>query len=400
MKLMFSAINCTLDSSNGAAISIRTFLKFLSRYGVECRSFSASVYDRPEPGSAIDNLIATGALPVEEPGLPQTLWLQVDEGVYHYILHSRAMTQHDMTVADEQVLFNRALALLDAYQPDVLLLYGNRRYERSLLKKARERGIATVFYLVNPEYRDIKTFEHVDMVFTDSQATKALFDTRFGFDCKVIGKFIEKPAPPPAAPSPQYVTFINPSAEKGVTLFLRIVELAAQILPEAQFLVVENRSTLAAAQERTGLFYIAHGNVKRLGLQREMGAVYSATRVLLVPSLWHDSGPRVAVEAQAFGIPSVVSDRGGLPELVGEAGVVIAPPEPLVEDYWLVPPLTQAIPWVEAIRILLSDDETYDHYRLAAFEKWSQHDPAKRLPGIVADLETLVASKSAKFIHG
>ncbi|MBL8592664.1 MAG: hypothetical protein JNK01_08255, partial [Devosia sp.] len=78
MKLLFSAINCTLDTSNGAAISIKTFLQFLSRYGVECRSFSANVYDRPGPGNALENLMSTGAKPVQEPGLPQTLWLGVD----------------------------------------------------------------------------------------------------------------------------------------------------------------------------------------------------------------------------------------------------------------------------------------------------------------------------------
>lgn len=395
MKLLFSAINCTLDSSNGAAISIRTFLRFLSRHGVECRSFSASVYDRPGPGSALENLAATGAKPVEEPGMPQTLWLGLDENVQHYIEFFNSKVQREFSIADEQRLFNRVLRMLDTYQPDVLLLYGSRRYERSLLKKARERGIATVFYLVNPGYKKIEDFQHADMIFTDTEATRDLFKERFGFTCRVIGKFIEKPVVPASAPSPQYVTFINPSPEKGVTLFLRIAELAAQTLPEARFLVVESRGKLEVAEERTGLNLGRYGNVTRVGLQRDMGTVYGATKVLLVPSLWHDSGPRVSVEALSMGIPAVVSNRGGLPELVGDAGIVIDPPARLVDQYWLLPPITEAIPWVEVLRSLLTDTAMYNRYRQASFAQWERHNPDLRIPGIVDEMQQLIEKAQA-----
>ncbi|MDB5541564.1 MAG: hypothetical protein JWQ89_3291 [Devosia sp.] len=391
MRLLFSAINCTLDTSNGAAISIRTFLRFLSRFGVECRSFSASIYDRPETEDPVQNITATGALPVQEPGLPQTLWLAVDEDVHHYVELFPSKVQRQFSQADEQTLYNRVLRMLDTYKPDVLMLYGARRYERSLLKKAQERGIATVFYLVHPGYKKIEDFQHADLIFTDTEATRQLFADRFGFDCRVIGKFIEKPVSPPNAPPPQFVTFINPSPEKGVTLFMRIVELAAQSLPQAKFLVVESRGKLETAERRTGLDLSRYGSVKRIGLQRDMGLVFAATKILLVPSLWHDSGPRVTVEALSHGIPSVVSNRGGIAELVGDAGIVIDPPPPLVEQHWLVPPIVEAIPWVESLRQLLGDRMVYEQYHQASLARWREHDPDLRLPAIVAELEQLVA---------
>ena len=397
MKLLFSAINSTLDTSNGAAISIRTFLRFLSRYGVECRSLSASIYDRPGPGDAHQNMKSTGALPVMEPGLPQTLWMAVDDGVQHHVeFLSDHMTQQEFTAEEEQRLYNRALRVLDTYQPDVLLLYGSRRYERSLLRKARERGIATVFYLVHPGYKKLEAFTHVDHIFTDTEATRQLFAERFGFNCQVIGKFIEKPTVPANASQQQYITFINPSPEKGVTLFLRIVQLAAQTVPEAKFLVVESRSRLAEAERRTGINLSRYPNLTRVGLQKDMGAVYAATKVLLALSLWHDSGPRVSVEALSMGIPAVVNNPGGLPELVGDAGIVIDPPPPLVKDHWLVPPLTDAIPWVDVLRSLLTDDILYEQYRQASLRRWQEHDPALRLPGIVEKLETLVREVKAR----
>jgi glycosyltransferase involved in cell wall biosynthesis len=49
--------------------------------------------------------------------------------------------------------------------------------------------------------------------------------------------------------------------------------------------------------------------------------------VLVVPSLWHEPLGRVVLEAYAWGRPVIVSNRGGLPEIVreGETGFVFDP---------------------------------------------------------------------------
>ena len=40
--------------------------------------------------------------------------------------------------------------------------------------------------------------------------------------------------------------------------------------------------------------------------------------VLVVPSVWHDTSPRVISEAYAHGVPVIGSRRGGIPELIEE----------------------------------------------------------------------------------
>jgi glycosyltransferase involved in cell wall biosynthesis len=47
--------------------------------------------------------------------------------------------------------------------------------------------------------------------------------------------------------------------------------------------------------------------------------------VLVVPSLWYENQPLVVLQARALALPLMVSDRGGLPELVedGSFGRVI-----------------------------------------------------------------------------
>ena len=47
------------------------------------------------------------------------------------------------------------------------------------------------------------------------------------------------------------------------------------------------------------------------------------SRILLVPSIWMEAFGRVVVEAQLNGIPVIASDKGNLPNTVGEGGLII-----------------------------------------------------------------------------
>ena len=63
-----------------------------------------------------------------------------------------------------------------------------------------------------------------------------------------------------------------------------------------------------------------------------LGPRYRSFDVVVVPSLpwpgWREQFCRVAVEAMAAGVPVVVSDTGALPEVVGDAGVLVPPGDP------------------------------------------------------------------------
>jgi hypothetical protein len=90
------------------------------------------------------------------------------------------------------MIFRYALTYFDLKRPDVFITYGSGLLERSLLREARDRGIATFFYLAHPGYKDRDVFKDVDQVFTDTEATRALYDERFKFGAYAIGKFIRQ----------------------------------------------------------------------------------------------------------------------------------------------------------------------------------------------------------------
>lgn len=72
--------------------------------------------------------------------------------------------------------------------------------------------------------------------------------------------------------------------------------------------------------------------------EEELVALYNRARILVLPSLYEGFG-LPPLEAMACGTPVIVSDRGSLPEVVGDAGVIIDPEDTealatAISDLW------------------------------------------------------------------
>jgi glycosyltransferase involved in cell wall biosynthesis len=155
----------------------------------------------------------------------------------------------------------------------------------------------------------------------------------------------------PAVPAADYlvdpdpagcITLINPVPEKGFDLFLELVPR----FPGQRFLVVEcwplGAEGLAEVERRLAPF----PNLELMRRTGEMRDVYRRTRLLLVPSQLDEAAGRVVVEAQVSGIPVVASERGGLPEMLGQGGRLVAG--------WADPDA-----WEREVRSVLADFAVY-----------------------------------------
>ena len=129
----------------------------------------------------------------------------------------------------------------------------------------------------------------------------------------------------------RYLTMIRPSPGKGQAVFERLV----QLLPDREFLVVGG-----------GEPDVALGHAAHLPAAPNMGEVYRATRILLQPAANPEAFGRTVAEAAAFGVPSVVSNQGGLPEALGPGGIA-------VDDF------ENAEAWVAAIEAVERDVDAY-----------------------------------------
>jgi len=140
---------------------------------------------------------------------------------------------------------------------------------------------------------------------------------------------IESAGGTPSAPYVLFVSSLSPRKNLG-SLKAAMNNLARRGLPHSLVIVgspsPDRRDWKEMAREASRDLPDAPGRVVFLGTLSdvELAAVTAGAAVLCLPSFMEGFG-LTALEAMACGVPVVVSNRGSLPEVVGDAGVVTDP---------------------------------------------------------------------------
>ncbi len=106
-------------------------------------------------------------------------------------------------------------------------------------------------------------------------------------------------------------------AIKGIVPLL----LAARYVKEIEVWITGDLNDVAGQDEIRGFLRLSEdeqlrGRVKFIGFRRDIYSVMLAADIVCVPSICEEGFGLVAAEAMALGMPVIVSDRGGLPEIV------------------------------------------------------------------------------------
>jgi glycosyltransferase involved in cell wall biosynthesis len=232
-------------------------------------------------------------------------------------------------------------------------------------KALQAQNVPLVVYLRNVEFDelagDLREL-HSALFIANSQFTARAYKERFGIESMVIPPTID--ASLYATPTTkEYVTLVNPYNEKGFELAVRIAEQC----PEIPFLFVESWKL---ADDHRAQIEQTIKRVKNIRLESrttDMRSVYGRTKILLMPSKWEEAWGRVASEAHCSGIPVVGSRRGGLPEAIGEGGMVLDYDAPTAE-------------WVGNVKRLWNDTGEYERLSSAArrFSQRPELDPQRQ----------------------
>jgi len=181
-----------------------------------------------------------------------------------------------------------------------------------------------------------KHLRQADLVLANSKYMAGVLQ-HFGIESEVVYPFIDLEAYRVRRTSePKFITFIRPEPWKGLDIAISI----AKRMPMERFLFVGNpnatlRGRIAECE-----------NIELYGWCSDMRKVYQRTKVVIMPSIWEEPFGRVPIEAGINGIPTIASNRGGLPESVGQGGILIDNPYDIDA-------------WVAAIRQIESEYNTF-----------------------------------------
>ena len=159
-----------------------------------------------------------------------------------------------------------------------------------------------------------------------------------GGDVRTVYPIVETERVLTPPTDPAYVTLVSPLRIKGLDLTLAI----ARLMPTQPFLLQEGWRMSNAEWQALEARVAPLRNVTIRRFARDVRPMYANTRVLLIPSRCEEAFGRVAVEAQANGIPVFATRVGGLPESVGDGGRLFELTDP-------------ASTWAVALGAVLSD---------------------------------------------
>lgn len=109
---------------------------------------------------------------------------------------------------------------------------------------------------------------------------------------------------------------------KGVHLLIKAFEILRKSVPKAKLCIIGKKDPYYNVK-------IAEKSVSQYeGVSNsELMSLYRHAKIVVVPSVWADPAPLVTLEAMAFGKPLVVTNVGGLKDIVihGKTGLIVEP---------------------------------------------------------------------------
>jgi glycosyltransferase involved in cell wall biosynthesis len=312
---------------------MRTIAELMAKAGHQVRCVATTAMER------------RGTLPGVAP------WgLNHRDVVYSLVNVDVASTQNWRNEDNEKTFtwaFTRELEIIGP--PDLLLCYGGHPTDAARYNRAKRAGVKIVFGLRNYGYQKRGFFDFCDGVITSSQFLTDWYKTKFGID--------STPLPLPIWPEdviaekrdPIYFTAINPTREKGLRLLETVWRHLGEKRPDIPLMAIDSSDSLLCG------YYPAI--VKPW--QPNPRDIFAQTKVLLVPSVWEEPAGRVIAEAMLNGIPPIITDRGGMPEVANGGAIVIPLDKRITPERTQPVPLSVAQPWIDAIIELQDHPECY-----------------------------------------
>ncbi|MEZ5562500.1 MAG: glycosyltransferase [Gammaproteobacteria bacterium] len=254
------------------------------------------------------------------------------------------------------------------FRPTHVLTFGSDRADQKRREALRNAGTRVIFALHNLHYLPHRPTA-CDVFLAPSHFLAQRYSKAWHEEVAVLPPALSTDTILAASHEPVFITWFNPEPAKGLWLMARIAERLGKERPDIPLLVVEGRgraADLVAAGRAAGVDLSRYPNIMFNPPVARVADLWAACRVLLAPSVVEEAAGRVAMEAMLNGAVPIVSDRGGLPEMAGEAGIVLPLPASYTRSSRKPLPMNMAAPWFDAIARLVDDEAEFARRSTAA----------------------------------
>jgi len=355
MKIALIQDDIYLPSFGGGTKANRRLLEGLAQHGHECLVLSRALTSSSDGPRTVPEF-------AEEMASRGKIFQQPEADVFTY--ENAGVQVEALNFDDADAQRDYLVRRLREINPDWIFVTDDKR--RIMLQAAMEAAPSRVILLLqtiiqlpfgpisvdkNPAYADL--IRSARAIIVISRFMQDYIHEHGDMDAHLLPLPVygEGPFPDLSGFDRGFVTMINPCELKGVSIFIGL----AQAFPNVEFAAVPTWGADQALLDRLQ----AMPNVRLLQAANDIEVILAQTRILLAPSLWHETFGYVAPEAMLRGIPVLASDIGGLPEAkLGVDYVLPVVPGEFGANGFFTQPQDIA-PWKQALDELLFNEDVY-----------------------------------------
>lgn len=364
-KLLWVSPLSIHDTSSSVAIQMRNMLLALKSRNIDILVISALNFTH-DSGTAMFT-----DLDEKLKGNENSFNLN-DNGINCIYIRTKSRRLGDMVSAEQRNFYGKMCAVINAFRPDVVMGTGTDMLSMVCFDEAKLRGIPTAFVLLENTPKRFN-FPNIDVVITDSTAISRLYASLHKINSTVVGSFIPVEGPLsaqnhgstlPESEDRKKILFLNPTLNKGLGIFMRLVQMCREEIGDCKFTVIESEP----GQFKSEVSKLHEKNSDKPAFEQEVIDTVEVLpnttvlteqlmqcKMLVAPSLTFESIMMAAREAVSYGVPVLGSNLTGIAESIGDAGLLVEPPSYCMNDVTIAPTKTDMATFVKAFKHILNE---------------------------------------------
>ena len=313
-RILYANPYSIFDYTSGSAKSIKLFLEYFNSLGISVHSICSFISCSRSGYLNTLNIFNQNQNNSEKASF-------ISKGIKCTITKSSHWDRRKLTFYEEKLFFQETINLMREFSFNLIIGWGNSNLEEQIFKEAKKKDIKICFYLVNPSYfgKEFYLKENADFVLTDSFATKDLYKNFIKKKIYILPKILENQKIEKKNNTPNNnCLMINPSINKGLEPLLKLSKALEIIRSDVSIWLIDGRNKFY-----DDLSYLGYSkndlskNIVLFPACEDIYKIYKNVNMVLVLSLWHESGSRVISEAYSNGLPVICFDTGGNKEFIG-----------------------------------------------------------------------------------